>query len=445
MKTTNILLSGSAIVAACLLVAPRDSQAYAYWGYVRPITQRDVLVYDNFTMASANNNTNPDANWPGYTGVELAIWKGCAEWASELHGGDGKGDPTQLVGSGGANFDITWQGNTTIVGGITNNINSMIGGSSGGVLAFTYNQPGGYQIRYYQGWAWQDGPGAVFSGVDVQGVACHEYGHALGLGHTNVGGATMYPSISGAGTGARSIQADDIAGLQARYGAKSPTKPSITGISLAGGNITITGVNFSPTNNQVWFTQAGTAFSGNPIKVNGVTSNGTSITVVIPAAAGPGDVLVRNDGGSHANLSNAWPVDPASGFICGATIYCTGKVSSTGNVSMINWNGSPSWGAGNFEITNFNGGVANTFGIHIYSNTGPDAKPFANGTLCLASPIFRGPLHQYGPFGVVTVPIPIDLSQIGARRLYQFWFRDTQHPDGTGVGLSDGLDVTFCP
>ena len=74
-----------------------------------------------------------------------------------------------------------------------------------------------------------------------------------------------------------------------------------------------------------------------------------------------------------------------------------------------------------------------------------DTKPFANGTLCLASPIFRGPLHQYGPFGSVSVPIPIDLSQIGARRLYQFWFRDTQHPDGTGVGLSDALDVTFCP
>ena len=33
-------------------------------------------------------------------------------------------------------------------------------------------------------------------------------------------------------------------------------------------------------------------------------------------------------------------------------------------------------------------------------------------------------------FGFVTVPITVDISQIGTRRLYQFWFRDVAHPDG---------------
>jgi hypothetical protein len=41
----------------------------------------------------------------------MAIWKGVSEWGSELHGGNGLGDPTQTVGSGGANFDVSWQGN----------------------------------------------------------------------------------------------------------------------------------------------------------------------------------------------------------------------------------------------------------------------------------------------------------------------------------------------
>ena len=56
--------------------------------------------------------------------------------------------------------------------------------------------------------------GTGVAGTDIQGVSCHEYGHALGLGHSTVGGATMFPSISGSGVGARSIAADDVAGIQ---------------------------------------------------------------------------------------------------------------------------------------------------------------------------------------------------------------------------------------
>ena len=84
-------------------------------------------------------------------------------------------------------------------GGTNDNINSAISGSSGGVLAFAETPiSNGWRIRYYETWNWQDGPGND-GNIDLQGVACHEYGHALGLGHTNVGGATMFPSISGSG------------------------------------------------------------------------------------------------------------------------------------------------------------------------------------------------------------------------------------------------------
>jgi hypothetical protein len=67
----------------------------------------------------------------------------------------------------------------------------------------------------------------------------------------------------------------------------------------------------------VWFTQAGTGGTGNPIKVTGVTSNGNAITVAIPATAGKGDVLVRNNGTGNSNLSDQWPIDPGSGPSCG--------------------------------------------------------------------------------------------------------------------------------
>jgi len=445
MQAKNLLLSGAALGVACLLVAPRESQGYTTIGGSLSLAQRDVRVFDNFTMASANNNTTPDTNWPGYTGAEMAIWKGCSEWASELHGGTGAGDPTQLIGSGGANFDITWQGNAISIGTTNNNTHSMIGGSSGGVLAYCETPiSDGWRIRYYEGWSWQDGPGNVTFGIDLQGVACHEYGHALGLGHTNVNGATMYPSISGTGVGQRSIAADDIAGVQFIYGVKSASKPSIIGVSQSSGQMTITGINFSPTNNEVWFTQAAQGGLGDPIKVTGVTSNGTTITIAVPAAAGPGDVLVRNNGTAFGNLSNAWPVDPQAGPSCTPVVYCTPKASSTGQPAAISWFGSASFAANDFNLTCFNGGVPLANGIYIFSKTGRAANPFANGTLCVAAPS-RGPGHKYDGFGTINVPIPIDLTMVGTQRWYQFWFRDVAQPDGTGVGLSDGLEVFFCP
>jgi hypothetical protein len=42
------------------------------------------------------------------------------------------------------------------------------------------------------------------------------------------------------------------------------------------------------------------------------------------------------------------------------------------------------------------------------------------------------------------MPVQVDLSMIGTTRHYQFWFRDPEHPDGTTVGLSNGLRVGFC-
>ena len=446
MKASNLLLTGAALGAACLLVLPREGHGYSTIGGSLSLSQRDLRVFDNFTMATANNNTTPDANWPGYTGAEMAIWKGCTEWGSNLHGGNGLGDPTQTVGSGGANFDVSWQGNAIAVGGINDNIHSMISGCSGGTLAFTQSPiADGWTIRYYECWTWQDGPGAPSGGIDLQGVACHEYGHALGLGHSAVGGATMFPSITGTGAVQRSIEADDIAGVQFIYGVKSAAKPKINGVSVAAGSVTLTGVNFSATGNEVWFTQAGVGGNGTPVKVTGVTSNGNTITVAIPATAGKGDVLVRNNGTGHSNLSDQWPIDPGSGPSCGVAQYCTAKISSTGFPAAISWAGTPSFSAQGFFLNSFNGGVPTVPGVYIYSDTGSASTPFINAFLCVAPPIVRGPGHLYDAFGTVTVPIPIDISQIGSHRWFQFWFRDPSHPDGTGAGLTDAVDVTFCP
>jgi hypothetical protein len=137
----------------------------------------------------------------------------------------------------------------------------------------------------------------------------------LGLGHSNVGGATMQPAISGTGVSQRSISSDDIAGIQAVYGVAAATKPRIDALSGStdpGGQMSVEGVNFDASDNEVWFTKANS--DGSPSKVLGVasTGGGTHVDVTIPADADVGEVLVKTPGSSGARLSNSFPADIGS-------------------------------------------------------------------------------------------------------------------------------------
>ena len=321
MKTTTSKLIALAGLGAALgllgvLSAPTSSAAFSLIGGSLGTAQRDFRVFNNFTDASANNNLTPHANFPGATGAVMSIWKGHVEWASGPYAGNGLGDGVTSninLGDGGANFDNIYQATATGTGTTNQNVHSEISGGSGGVLAFTETPiSDGWRIRYYATWTWQDGPGSVTSGVDLQGVACHEIGHSLGLGHSGVSGATMLPSISGTGVGQRSINSDDIAGVQSIYGAKSATKPTITslaGSKSVGGVLTINGSQFSSSGNSVWFTKNNS--DGNPVMVTGVSSSGggTTMNVTIPSGVVDGEVMVQKNATGHASLSNAFPID----------------------------------------------------------------------------------------------------------------------------------------
>jgi len=307
--------------AGLLLAPPRPGAAFSKSGGSLDATQRDVRVFNNFADAVANNNTTPDAQFPGRLGAELAIWKGIVEWGSRLHG-DGSGDPLggNLLGSGGANFDGFWAGSADGVGGVNDNVVSALSDCGGsGLLAFT-EMPitDGWRNRFCDEWTWSDGPGTAGANRwDIQAVMCRQYGLSLGLGSSTDNTATMYPTISDGQTSSRSIEADDVAGLQCIYGVASLTKPVITATEVSGGSITIHGSSFALSGAEVWFTPVAVtaaAVADPVVKVTGVSSDGCRLTIAIPAEAGPGDVIVKNPGSTGSSLSNAFPTDLSGSF-----------------------------------------------------------------------------------------------------------------------------------
>ncbi len=322
MNTKLFLLPTLCLGGAALLLAPaRPSQAFSKIGGNLGETQRDVRVFDNFLDATADDNAAFATQFPGWNGLDLALWKAIVEWGSLLHG-DGTGDPLSgnTLGNGGANFDAMWAGSTSGIGTNNNNIaSSQASCGGGGTLAFTETPiSDGWRIRFCDEWTWSDGPGAIGFAFDLQGVMSHEYGHALGLGHSANGGATMAPSVSAGSTTIRSVAGDDIAGIQCVYGVASATKPTISATVASAGSLTIYGTQFGATANEVWFTNSAvTATNSDPIvRVTNVNSSGggTLITVTIPANAAPGDVMVNKSGSGGATLSNAFPTDLVGTF-----------------------------------------------------------------------------------------------------------------------------------
>ncbi|XP_009083000.1 PREDICTED: stromelysin-1-like [Acanthisitta chloris] len=68
----------------------------------------------------------------------------------------------------------------------------------------------------------------TYGGFNLFLVAAHELGHSLGLGHSNVFGALMYPIYMAKDTRDFQLHQDDIGGIQALYGSprESPVLPS---------------------------------------------------------------------------------------------------------------------------------------------------------------------------------------------------------------------------
>lgn len=136
-----------------------------------------------------------------------------------------------------AAFSFYYAGSTSSSTATNNARNEVFfrNASNGGAIATTYTYSSGGRtidtdIVFWDGaYKFFTGSSGCSGGFYIEDVAAHEFGHALGLDHSAVSGASMYPSIGYCSTATRSLADDDKLGAEALY----PSGPLNTAPQIA--------------------------------------------------------------------------------------------------------------------------------------------------------------------------------------------------------------------
>lgn len=169
---------------------------------------------------------------------------------------------------------------------------------------------------------------------------------------------------------------------------------------------------------------------------------------------GVGDFLV-GAGGSHTNGDFSGGVYVYLGGTDSPTVHCSAKQNSAGCSPKIGSSSVASLSVGDQFTITATKVMSQRIGLLVWS-LAPATTPFFGGTLCLAPPITR--TSPQGSGGNTTPDCSGTYSfhfaqtyfaqqglAAGASVHAQYWQRDPEHPDGTGVGLTDALVFSVIP
>jgi hypothetical protein len=119
--------------------------------------------------------------------------------------------------------------------------------SSGSTIASTYTWRDGKNklldadVTFYTtDWTFHVGTSGCSGSrhIYIEDVTAHEFGHAIGVSHSGVAGATMYPSTTSCSKVWRTLAADDIAAARSLYGTGALWQWSDNGIGIGLGALT---------------------------------------------------------------------------------------------------------------------------------------------------------------------------------------------------------------
>lgn len=170
----------------------------------------------------------------------------------------------------------------------------------------------------------------LISGTDLMTVAAHEFGHSLGLGHSTISSALMYPMMLGPH---RYLDIDDIKGIQFLYDPKAgrnweglPGAAFDIGVGANGAVWTI------GTDNSI-FRWTGTSWQG---------VDGSAFRIAVDPSGNPWVVnsraeIFRRIGGAWQGLPGAaWDI----GVGANGVVWVIGTQSAGAGFGIFRWNGS---------------------------------------------------------------------------------------------------------
>ena len=202
------------------------------------------------------------------------------------------------------------------------------------------------------------GTSGCASGAYIEDVAAHELGHAMGLSHSSLSDATMYPSYSSCSQSLRTLSADDIAAARSLYGTGGGSTDAAPTVSITapasgatiplGTPMTFSGsANDTPDGNVssylVWRSNLDGQIGLGGSFSKTLTAGSHTITATVTDSTGHTTSATRTvtvtSGNTAPMVSISSPVGGTT-FASGASITFTGSASDTqdGNLtSAIVW------------------------------------------------------------------------------------------------------------